>query len=316
MAGLDPSTGTSIQVRAVAGLDNSGVPRAGEASSVDVPRVPGPLVAVTGLTATPGSAQVELAWTAHPDFRVSYEVSQDGGSSWAAISGSDGLTVMHTVTGLSNGTAYRFGIRAVRSGIRGVAAWASATPVAAGTDAENPTVSVRADLLEVSGGGLVTLSGSGSVSGGTVTFAWTASPAVGSFADASAAETIWTAPAATASEQSVTLTLTASATGPARMASASLVVKVAALVEPPANRAPSIERLSTQPANTEMVMHGPPLSATVTASDADGDALTYWASSSNVAVVTVMPGAATDLASDAGSVIWVTQQGAGTATVT
>ncbi len=321
LTGIDNSASLRIYVRAVAGLDNSGATRGGEFSSVNVARVPEPLEAVTGLTATPGNGQAELTWEAHPDPSVTgYEVSRDDGSTWVVVPGFNALTSRptHTITGLTNGTAYRFGIRAVRRlnmespAMESPAAWVAATPVAPGTDAE-PTVSVRADRLEVSGGGVVTLSGSGT-GGNNPTFAWAASPAVGTFADASAAATTWTAPAATTSEQSVTLTLTITMTGPPdRTAAASLVVRVAAMAQDPANRAPMI----TAPTGSEreMVMHGPPLEVTVSATDADDDALTYRASSSDEGVVTVMPIEAIDLKSGA-SVVWVTQQGAGTATVT
>ena len=314
LTGIDNSVSLRIYVRAVAGLDNSGAARGGELSRVFVDRVPEPLVAVTGLTAMPGATQVELAWASHPDLDVTgYEVSQDGGSTWAVIPGFDALPSRptHTVTGLTNGTEYRFGVRPMRGGMAGPAAWVTAT---AGEAAE-PTVSVRADRLEVDGGGEVRLTGSGSVEGGTVTYVWAASSTAGTFENASVAETTWTAPTATASEQSVTLTLTATVVGssPANTVEASLTVTVRAMPAPVSNSPPVITAPTT--AARDMVMHGSPLSVTVTATDPDGDALTYWASSSDDVVVTVMPSEATDLKSGTSAVL-VTQQGDGTATVT
>ena len=70
-----------------------------------------------------------------------------------------------------------------------------------------PTVSVEPASATVDGGGSVTLDATAS---DPLTYAWTASPEVGRFADASAPDTTWTAPAAAANAQPVTLTLTVS----------------------------------------------------------------------------------------------------------
>ena len=45
------------------------------------------------------------------------------------------------------------------------------------------------------------------------TYAWTAAPAVGTFSNAAAEDTTWTAPAATTDDQVVTLTLTVTDSG-------------------------------------------------------------------------------------------------------
>ena len=62
-----------------------------------------------------GVDQVELTWDAHPyPLTVTgYEYSQDGGSSWTAIAGSDYRTISHSVTGLATSTTYTFAVRAV-----------------------------------------------------------------------------------------------------------------------------------------------------------------------------------------------------------
>ena len=73
-----------------------------------------------GLTATPGNAQVTLSWTDPSDSSISkYQVQQKEGTAawgaWADISGSGAATTGHTVSSLSNGTEYRFRIRAVNA---------------------------------------------------------------------------------------------------------------------------------------------------------------------------------------------------------
>ena len=66
-----------------------------------------------GLSVTPGNAQAVLAWNDPSDPSITkYQVSQ-GNAAFADIAASDADTVSHTVTGLTNGTAVDFRIRAV-----------------------------------------------------------------------------------------------------------------------------------------------------------------------------------------------------------
>ena len=88
-----------------------------------------------------------------------------------------------------------------------------------------PTVSATAVPGRVGGGGTVSLDGTaGDPDGDNLSFAWS-SDGGGTFADDSALDTTWTAPAATRSEQVVTLTLTVTDDG-AGFASASATVTV------------------------------------------------------------------------------------------
>ena len=104
----------------------------------------------TGFKASPGSQQVSLTWDNPGNANISkWQVQQKTGSNnyggWVDISGSGAATVSHTVTGLSNGTAYRFKIRAVAGTVEGDASdEVSATP-------ELATVSVPATLQVTEG---------------------------------------------------------------------------------------------------------------------------------------------------------------------
>ena len=80
---------------------------------------------------TPGDGQVALSWTAPAidgGAAIShYEVSSDNGGTWITASSN----TAHTFTGLTNGTAYTFKVRAVNSVGNGAEASVSATPAAA-----------------------------------------------------------------------------------------------------------------------------------------------------------------------------------------
>lgn len=96
-----------------------------KAASVTIPDAP------QNFTATPGDGQVALSWTAPVSdggAAISkYEVSSDNGSTW----GTAATNTSHTFTGLTNGTAYTFKVRAVNSEGNGAEASATATPTAA-----------------------------------------------------------------------------------------------------------------------------------------------------------------------------------------
>ncbi len=113
----------------------------------------------TGVTATAGAGRVTLSWGSPNDiiaarWQVRHTSRASGwqGASWADISGSGAGTTSHTVTGLSNGTAYRFQVRAVNADGNGAASGeATATPMAAsggggGTPDDGPSGALaRAD---------------------------------------------------------------------------------------------------------------------------------------------------------------------------
>ncbi len=100
-----------------------------------------PPLAPAGLAAAAGDGQVVLSWTDPSDAAISgYEFRRrtppdtGGWGSWTAIAGSTAATTTHTVTGLTNGTAYGFQVRALDGTLEGAASSeATATPTAAAT---------------------------------------------------------------------------------------------------------------------------------------------------------------------------------------
>ena len=112
-----------------------------EGSAVTLP----PLVtseapgAPPGLIATPGDGQVTLSWTAPASTGgadiTRYEYEQDGSGTWT----STGVTATsHTVTGLTNGQAYTFRVRAVNSVGPGEASAASPSVTPTSSPVEPP----------------------------------------------------------------------------------------------------------------------------------------------------------------------------------
>ncbi|GAA3936424.1 fibronectin type III domain-containing protein [Microbacterium soli] len=108
---------------------------------VTVPGVPGDVVAV------PGDGEAALSWMAPGDdggaaitgYQV--ECSTDGGATWMPFADAVSESAAVTVTGLENGTAYVFRVRAVNSVGAGVWSGASApiTPSAAPVPTEPPS---------------------------------------------------------------------------------------------------------------------------------------------------------------------------------
>ena len=128
--------------------------------------------APSGLSAAPGDGSVALSWTDPGDASITgYEIRRKAGSgaygSWSDISGSGANTTSHSVTGLTNGTAYSFELRAENASGSGDSAEVSATP------SRVPTADAGDDQ-SVAKGAAVTLDGSGSSDpgGSTLTYAW------------------------------------------------------------------------------------------------------------------------------------------------
>ncbi len=141
---VTPLTGGTLytfQVRAANTGGEAVGPESAEVSAT--PSTLGPPGQPTGLTATPDNRQVTLTWDAGIDdggaaitlwdFRYSTDGTLDGSPAsvevWTTISGSGPATTTTRVTGLVNGTAHLFQVRAHNSeGSRAASAEVSATP--------------------------------------------------------------------------------------------------------------------------------------------------------------------------------------------
>ena len=96
--------------------------------------------APVNVTATPGDAQVTLAWTPGDDngstiIRYEYTYDENGvaTSVWFPIPNSNRHTTGYTVTGLTNGTAYQFYLRAINLEGNGAVATAVSVPAVPAT---------------------------------------------------------------------------------------------------------------------------------------------------------------------------------------
>ena len=95
---------------------------------------PPPPSAPANFTATVGDKQITLSWANADNTAITrYQFRQKTGTgsygSWMSMMNSNANTTTHTVTGLANGTAYSFQVRAVASTVNGTAsAEVSATP--------------------------------------------------------------------------------------------------------------------------------------------------------------------------------------------
>ncbi len=165
VTGLTNGTGYHFRVRAVAGTLNGAATDSTAITPVAKPAAP------TGLTATAGATQVTLNWSDPGNATIEkYQVRYGAGlttdsgfswGTWADVSSSSATTTSATVTGLTNGTEYSFGVRAVGLSGDGAEATVVATPLAATAPAA-PT-----SLTAAAGGSSVTLSWT--APGGTIT---------------------------------------------------------------------------------------------------------------------------------------------------
>ena len=146
VTGLTSSTAYTFGVRA------KNVGGNGAAATVTTATLP---AAPTNLWPVPGDGEVKLSWT-DPDSdaitKYQYRRKTDTGTygNWTDIPNSDKYTTTYTVTDLSNGTRYRFGVRAlVNVSDPGPASTVAATPLA------RPAAP---NLLATAGNGQVALS--------------------------------------------------------------------------------------------------------------------------------------------------------------
>ena len=163
IAGLAADTAYEVQVRAV-NADGDGVWSGSGNASTGPATVPG---APADFTATSGDTEATLSWAApasdggeaitHYRYRHAAGTTVPLGTAWIDVpdSGDAGASTADerrlAMTGLANGTAYAFEVRAVNNVGEGPAATATATPL------ENPRPSAVVDLQAATGDGIVTL---------------------------------------------------------------------------------------------------------------------------------------------------------------
>ena len=125
--GLTNGTTYTFEVRAGNGTGE------GPASTVDAKPIAIPN-APENLSAAPGDGQVALSWDKPSNDATignyTYEVSTDGGTTFAEIEGSSATTTAHTVMSLTNGTEYTLAVRAVNGTGNGLVATVNARPIA------------------------------------------------------------------------------------------------------------------------------------------------------------------------------------------
>ena len=100
-----------------------------------------PAAQVTGVTVTPGDAQLAVSWTATPladGYKVQWKSGTDAYNTTNQAVISSGSTVSHTVSSLTNGTEYTVRVIATRTGIDDGTASAEAT----GTPSDNSPATV------------------------------------------------------------------------------------------------------------------------------------------------------------------------------
>ena len=124
MTGLTNGQSYTFRVRAV----NSAGPSAASGSQSATPTTTTP-EALQSLSFTPGDGQVTLRWRAPANDGgepiTHYEYEQDGSGTWISTGGT---ATSHTVTGLNNGQAYMFRVRAVNTLGNGAVVTLEATP--------------------------------------------------------------------------------------------------------------------------------------------------------------------------------------------
>ncbi len=146
--------GTEYEFRIVARLGS--IVSSPSASATATPLNPAGPAKPTGLTATAGNTRVDLSWTAPSGTITGYEVRRGTGSPvvWGAWAATGSTTASYAVTGLTNGTAYSFQVRAVNNTVLGAMSdTVSATPA----PPEVSVAIVRGEGLSVTPGGALLL---------------------------------------------------------------------------------------------------------------------------------------------------------------
>ena len=152
VTGLTNGTSYTFKVQAKNPMGEGPASNEATATPVTVPTAP------QSFTATAGNGSVRLDWTAPSSdggsaivrYEYRYKAGTGSFTSWATVPGSNINTTTYNVTGLTNGTAHTFEVRAATATHKGVAASDTATPMAVAPDKPSVTVQGRPESLYVS----------------------------------------------------------------------------------------------------------------------------------------------------------------------
>ena len=144
MTGLTNGTAYVFQVRA---LNPSGAGSPSSAAATPFPAAP------ANLEASAGVREVTLEWDDPGDAAITvYQLKYAHGTTvvqdWSDIAGTSATTTSHEVTGLTNGTAYTFELRAKATDAPGESSEVTATPVPAAPASFEASVGVGEVTLE------------------------------------------------------------------------------------------------------------------------------------------------------------------------
>ena len=246
------------------------------------PRGPRDIGRITLTSSSPGT--IHASWEEPAEdpanYRISWARVGEPFKTWTDQTGNAFPTEpAHTITGLEEGVEYKVMVLASYSGTSG--GWSGELTIAVAESSPNrpPTVSAGPDLA-VNEGQPVALSGTATdPDGDQLTHLWTHDSTLAiTLENATALSTTFTAPEV-GSNTTVTLTLTA--TDPHNATAAdTMTLTVTDVPAAPANRPPSVD------AGPDLnVAEGQPVALSGTATDQDGDQLTYlWTHDSTLAI--------------------------------
>ena len=116
----------TVHIAEVSGTDTVATSRGVSVTATPAASVPSK---PTGLSVATRSGEIELTWNNPADITIrKYQYTTNGGNNFTDISGSNANTTSYTITGLSNGTQYTVGVRAVNDS--GVSSSATKTATA------------------------------------------------------------------------------------------------------------------------------------------------------------------------------------------
>ena len=199
LTGLTSGVEYEAQVRATNSVGDSPYSTSLTFSMSGVPAIP-----ATPTLTQEGNTSIVVTWVTPSGTPDSYDLRyrESGTSAWTDIA--DRTTTTYTITGLTNGNTYEVQVRATNS--EGDSNYSSSATLRLNA---SPSVSINNSATTIGDSDVISLTATASDGDGTISsYAWTASPNVGTFTNAAVKDATWTGPAVGILEQTVTLTLT------------------------------------------------------------------------------------------------------------